>query len=529
MKIDEIYIFIIIVLICIINTIGFYPNDTNSFNKNLYTGNRLFRFTEYWYPPLYMYTVIFLYMISLFGVYYFYKQIQFSIIELDYIARSNSMEYVFKNIDVLNYMCCFGVSIAAVGHFTYILFFGYRRIELWEQLLLIVFYATGIIGCNCWTILNFILALETLAAVTFFLVYNDMADTPSHRTWAVFRNGKRNFVYISVLTSLVFLFGISILSSHLGTVPEHLSFMTTYSHIMTLSWQRARGVYLGLILILFNFCFKMGMWPLHFWVKTMYPVISKRLLYFLLVPSKIVYFAVILPKIFLFVECWFLLSYFVALLGLSSAVYGAVVALKSKNEFMEMLAGSSIGQAGLILFLVGIGNKVIVLFYIPFIYTAYTAMIYSLCCYLPIQNRYYYSLPRQEQVETFQNDIATLEADRLPLTLHFFIYLTTFSGLPPFMIFIGKILINLELLSSSFILAFVFIFFVNIATVLYILRFLIVFYKPDYVIFWETHRTVYDNHITPIQGGILIFISFLLVYLSLKLTSIALNFGLLPI
>lgn len=157
------------------------------------------------------------------------------------------------------------------------------------------------------------------------------------------------FAVVNLLGSVVFLSGIAALYSITGSLD-----MTVIAARVNLLEPRS---VIGIAAIIFAaFCLKLGLFPFHFWLPTVYvgshaPVaaILSGALANIGAYGLLRFGGDILPREFAFG------APAVMLLGAASIVYGSLQAVSRRNA-SEVLAYSAIGQAGYVLLALGIGG-----------------------------------------------------------------------------------------------------------------------------------------------------------------------------
>src|SRR5690606_37446673 len=79
---------------------------------------------------------------------------------------------------------------------------------LWEEIILVLFYIVGIIGCYVWNFLTFLIVVECLGLVNLFLLYNNRDIYNTWAIWALAKAGRIDYLFFSIIGSMFLIIGI---------------------------------------------------------------------------------------------------------------------------------------------------------------------------------------------------------------------------------------------------------------------------------------------------------------------------------
>ena len=295
----------------------------------------------------------------------------------------------------------------------------------------------------------------------------------------------------SAFMSCIFLLGISILYGCLGTLNYNsISLLivfgsTDYSHIIF------NYVFLGSLLILIFFLFKLSIAPFHFWFPQIYdgsPLSST--IYFSVLP-KFIIFSVLIRWLSTLSFISSSLTPIILCCALFSSFFGVFLALKQK-KLKKFLIFSSIGQLGLPLSLVAVldYNSIVYSYFFLFIYMITSILVWG----------YFF-------ISLFSFSVRNTVSDVLvehPLFLtsftnlfkhnsiwSFLVLFIFFSmcGIPPLSGFIAKMFVYSSLLDLDYFLVSVFLILVGAFSSFYYIRIIkIMFFENSSV------SSLYNNH-----------------------------------
>ena len=272
-------------------------------------------------------------------------------------------------------------------------------------------------------LLTLFIGLEIMSLSLYLLIA--MGSKPKNNKEAAFKY----FVLGSFVTAL-FLYGTSFIFGNIGTV-----FLVDIAH-SSLQFMQERFLFvLGMTLIILAFCFKVAVFPFHFWAPDVYQGAPTPLTSFMTTAVKVASFVAFLRIVstqpLIGSETLF---NFMQWLSALTILFGNVAALLQKN-FKRMLAYSSVAHSGYILMgVIACGANMSanmaapsVLFYLM----AYGLMTLGAFYLLSL-------LERREGSEVQIENLSGLSQNHPFLALCFSVVLLSLAGVPPTLGFFAK-------------------------------------------------------------------------------------------
>jgi NADH:ubiquinone oxidoreductase subunit 2 (subunit N) len=157
------------------------------------------------------------------------------------------------------------------------------------------------------------------------------------------------FFVLSGFFTLIGLLGALIIYSLIHTLDYRLLNIVSsdlfFKNLEFLNYFELKLLSVGVILIVCSVLFKLGAFPFHVYVADLAGECLYPLLYFFLIPLKLVFFFVLTLFYFIFVHLYVQFGYIMLFSGLSSILVGAKSAF-GENELKRFLAFTSINQFG---------------------------------------------------------------------------------------------------------------------------------------------------------------------------------------
>jgi NADH-quinone oxidoreductase subunit N len=274
------------------------------------------------------------------------------------------------------------------------------------------------------------------------------------------------YFLLGTIISGILLYGISFLYGVCNTL--HYSQLANFFNIRTIYDSNLIEVSLiskmSVILLLFGLLFKLGAYPLHVWVPSVYKnspnpvtILFATLIKFI-ISILILYVFYIVFSVFLkFLEPIFLLS------ALGSMVIGAFGASK-EFEIKNFIGYTSINQAGFILLGLCCHSDVGLLYslYYLFIYIILTSGFLGIILNLQQSGT--------NDTPCYFKDLKHLCKTDPILALILSTFLLSFAGLPPFAGFFAKLYIYFAIAKSKMLILLLVVLFINLISLYYYVR-----------------------------------------------------------
>lgn len=282
-------------------------------------------------------------------------------------------------------------------------------------------------------ILLFYLSFEMLSISSYALVASE--STKKSKEAAL------KYALFGSVSSAFMILGFSYLYGMAGTLD--ISQMTfILSDMLTLN-TNVFSIIISLMLVFVGICYKISIFPFHFWAPDVYEGAPTSVAAFLSVVSKAAGFSFLLRILLIPVGLWY--EYFwngdsvnsyqiiLGVMAVCSMCYGNFVAIRQEN-LKRLMAYSSIAHAGYMVLALSSGNKMAikaVMFYL-IVYLFMNFLIFSFISFVE-------KVKNKEDVVI--SDLSNL-SKKIPLiSVCVFIALISLSGLPPTAGFSGKFLL----------------------------------------------------------------------------------------
>ena len=298
-----------------------------------------------------------------------------------------------------------------------------------ELILIELFALLGVsILCSASNLLIIYLGLETLALSLYGLVASNRKSVKSSEA-------AMKFFVLGSISSGLFLYGVSLIYGLYGSI--------NVSDFSNLSIDNSIELQIAIGFLICGIIFKFGAFPFHSWVPDSYQGSTNSVALFISTVPKIGAFALLYRLLIeSFYSLSFLWSSFLLVLGLSSLIFGNIVAL-SQNQIRRLFGYSAIGHIGFILIGISAINQ-----------TAIESSLMYLFIYIIMTLSAFISLELlssdSKSIDTI-NDLKGLNNSHPWVALMLLFTMFSMIGIPPFIGFYAKWIILSTLIDSDMI------------------------------------------------------------------------------
>ena len=298
-----------------------------------------------------------------------------------------------------------------------------------ELILIELFALLGVsILCSASNLLIIYLGLETLALSLYGLVASNRKSVKSSEA-------AMKFFVLGSISSGLFLYGVSLIYGLYGSI--------NVSDFSNLSIDNSIELQIAIGFLICGIIFKFGAFPFHSWVPDSYQGSTNSVALFISTVPKIGAFALLYRLLIeSFYSLSFLWSSLLLVLGLSSIVFGNIVAL-SQNQIRRLFGYSAIGHIGFILIGISAINQ-----------TAIESSLIYLFIYIIMTLSAFISLELlssdSKSIDTI-NDLKGLNNSHPWVALMLLFTMFSMIGIPPFIGFYAKWIILSTLIDSDMI------------------------------------------------------------------------------
>ena len=300
-----------------------------------------------------------------------------------------------------------------------------------EYYLFMILSTTGLVMLvSAVELLTLLISLE-LSSFCLYLLVPMRDENTGQRTQM---EGAIKYILFGVLATGIMLFGMSYLFGLTGTT--YLAYLLPALHAL----YGQPAVIVGIVMVMAGFFYKLGLFPLHFWVPDVYEGASNETAAFIASVPKIAAVAMLIRIITLVSPADQTVPTMLTVLAICSMFYGNLMALVQK-DLKRMLGFSGIAHAGyLLLGLVAFKT----VGFASAIYYIIGYLIMSLACFLVI-------CKVSEKGENVNIDDLTGLHKRAPLlALTMAVGMFAMAGIPPFVGFMGKFMLLTHALKHGF-------------------------------------------------------------------------------
>jgi NADH-quinone oxidoreductase subunit N len=399
-----------------------------------------------------------------------------------YIAQpETNLLVLISNILISNYiiqikilLCILHISVL-VGSIMYIKTQRMNAFEYQVLLLLALLGQLALVSANTLALLFVALELQTLS---FYIV------TAAHRNSEISAEAGLKYFIFGAFSSGLVLFGLSILYATTG-LNQLDKISQVLIHISLTEVAPIGAIYLGCILIVLGFIFKLYVVPFHVWIPDIYqgaPTVIT--LYFATIPSLALN-ALLLRIIFIFsTDLTTKIQELLLFLAISSMVIGCIGAIFQTN-LKRILAFSAVSNVGFIFLGIGISSYtaqgLISVFLYQIIYIG-SILLFLSCCASIIKKQ------TNKSVLTLR-DLVNLSKEHPLLGLTIASAVFSMAGFPPLAGFFSKLYIFNVLIEHSLFTYFIIGVLVSTLGAFYYLRIVRTIYFTETQV-WTTYKTL---------------------------------------
>ena len=250
--------------------------------------------------------------------------------------------------------------------------------------------------------------------------------------------GLKYFI-LAVLSSLFFLFGISVIYSIFASV--NFFKIKILCLVLNLDSFNFYKLVFAFFLIVGSFLFKLGAAPFHIWVVEVYQGVTFITFFFFSIYSKLIFIFILFKLLFtVFLSLSSLINIIFLFFGIASICCGVVGSL-IVLDVRRLLAYGSIAHVGfLLLSLINLNFYSIFSFF--FYLIVYLFLMFSFFLFV--------LLVKGVHINTYNNllDYTVLKTSSLFVTFFIFFIFLSMGGVPPFLGFYTKFIVLLNLLSN---------------------------------------------------------------------------------
>jgi len=308
------------------------------------------------------------------------------------------------------------------------------------------------------------LSIELISLSLYVLVASEKVNLKSVEA------GLKYFV-VGSFTSLIYLLGSALLYGYFATL-EFDALKLLLVDINELTKEALVVSSLGIFLIFSSIIFKLSAFPFHFITPDVYEGSPYLILIFVAVLAKLPFFIFLLYFFIIFLQLLIdILGFFLWFMALGSLMVGSLGAL-AQNSLKRFLAYSSISNIGFVIYMTK-GSSFLALVGISFYFLLYLVV---LLVFLGVV--FFFRDSWTNNLKLNLSQIVSLSFSSMYLAVLFSICVLSFSGLPPFPLFISKYLLLTVLFDNgSFIDFFAIITFSSLNFYLYLKLILLVFFR----------------------------------------------------
>ncbi|PIY21333.1 MAG: NADH-quinone oxidoreductase subunit N [Deltaproteobacteria bacterium CG_4_10_14_3_um_filter_60_8] len=258
------------------------------------------------------------------------------------------------------------------------------------------------------------------------------------------------YILFGVVATGIMLFGMSYLFGLTGTT--YLSYLLPQLRFMS----DQPAVLVGIVMVMAGFFYKLGVFPMHFWVPDVYQGASNETTAFIASVPKLAAVALLIRLVTLVMPADHNMPLLLTVLAVGSMLYGNLLALVQK-DIKRMLGFSGIAHAGYLLLGLLIFKDA---GFATAIYYIMGYLVMTLACFLVI-------CKVSAQGENLKiEDLAGLHHRAPLLALTMAVGMFALAGIPPFVGFMGKFMLLTQALKHGY-LPLVIITAINTAISLY--------------------------------------------------------------
>ena len=291
------------------------------------------------------------------------------------------------------------------------------------------------------------------------------------------------YFLLGSLASAILLYGISLLYGLYGSLNFFILKNSFFKIYLLDFFFNSNLCKISIFLIFFGLLFKLGLYPLHFWVPSVYSNSPNIVIFFLNTIIKLVLF-IFTFNLFIVIFFYFLYSlklYFI-ISCIGSMLIGAVGACK-ELKIKNFISYTSINQIGFLMIGLICYSELSIYYCLYYLFIYLILTIGFLNIIFNIQQAF------THQPVIYFNDLKFFYKKNIIFSFIFSTYILSFAGLPPFCGFFGKLNIYFSIMNSKMFLLLFIIMFLNLISLYYYIKIL--------KIIWFENLINFDNKYLP--------------------------------
>ncbi len=252
------------------------------------------------------------------------------------------------------------------------------------------------------------------------------------------------YYIIGTISSIFMLLSISLIYGISGIT----NFNDLYNFLFFIDFEKSilgKYILVAIFLFLVSIFFKLGLFPFHFWLPTIYENISYKTLLFIFIIPKTTYIFVCLFLLYnTFFFCIEYLINYIYIFAILSIFIGSFCAIYQKN-IKRLLSFSSINNIGYILLIIILysSNSNINLIFYTFFYILNLFLFFFLIQFIKKLNNY-----NEIYIQNI-NEFSNLFKINSKISIIFAFIVFSIAGLPPFLGFYPKYMLLIDIFNNK--------------------------------------------------------------------------------
>ena len=289
------------------------------------------------------------------------------------------------------------------------------------------------------------------------------------------------YFLLGSLASSILLYGISLLYGLYGTLNFFVLKNCFFKIYLLDFFLNSDLCKISIFFILFGLLFKLGLFPLHFWVPSVYSNSPNIIIIFFNTIIKVVLFIFTL-NLFIITFFYFLYSlklYFI-ISCIGSMLIGALGGFR-ELKIKNFISYTSINQIGFLMIGLVCYSECSIFNCLYYLFIYIILLIGFLNFVFNIQQLF------TQQLLIYFNDLNFFYKNNLLISLIFSSYIVSFAGIPPFSGFFGKLVIYNSIINSNMFLLLIIIMFLNLISLYYYIKILKIIWFENLINFNNKH------------------------------------------
>lgn len=360
-----------------------------------------------------------------------------------------NIEGIFSNFLLINDLAASQIKIIFIISIILIFVFiwqsyTYQNLNFFEFFILLFFSIfASLLLISCYDLFSVYLLLE-LQALCFYII----AGIKRNSTFST--EAALKYFITGSFFSCIFLFGVLLVYGEFGTTNFYfINLLTLLPYQGTL--QNVNFLVLcGTVLILITFFFKLAIVPFHFWVPDVYDGSPLSSTIILAVLPKIILFTVLIRFLLININLFKNIEFLFYLGGIASIFWGTFCALKQKRV-KKLFIYSSITQLGFILIALSSFSKdsIAAIYFFLIIYNFTAVLGWGILTATYGFQKQVSFFKKHKMFPVFLSTFINLFKTNKIWALAFLFYFFSLSGMPPFIGFLGKLYLILNILKAN--------------------------------------------------------------------------------